>query len=197
MNMMIPAQHDRAKAWHDMCKLACMHALIARPLIVLASCTGPRRRHLPCMKEVKACVMSRVAALYLVERIKAEVVSMAATHFQALAVGQARQRALRRLARSPPGFSKSLTVRLRLPTCSGSHDSMLLEALDDDNCWFRRLRAWAHLYGNCHSSLQSHCVPFTCIDCAYGDEAAQACRKRRCGARWGTQTRRNRFWVMS
>jgi hypothetical protein len=52
-----------------------------------------------------------VAALYLVERIKNEVVSMAATHFQALAVGQARQRALRRLARNPPGLHKSLTVR--------------------------------------------------------------------------------------
>ena len=52
-----------------------------------------------------------MAALYLVERIKGEVVSMAATHFQALAVGQARQRALRRLARNPPGPHKSLTVR--------------------------------------------------------------------------------------
>ena len=71
------------------------------------------------------CVPSRVAALYLVERIKAEVVSMAATHFQALAVGQARQRAIRRLARNPPGFSKSLTVRLHLQTCSGINDGVL------------------------------------------------------------------------
>ena len=77
-----------------------------------------------CRESIDNCVLSRVAALYLVERIKAEVVSMAATHFQALAVGQARQRALRRLARSPPGFSKSLTVRLRLPPCGGSHDSV-------------------------------------------------------------------------
>ena len=53
------------------------------------------------------CLVCRVAALYLVERIKNEVVSMAATHFQALAVGQARQRTIRRLARNP---SKTMSV---------------------------------------------------------------------------------------
>ena len=77
-----------------------------------------------CQELTDTCVLRRVAALYLVERIKAEVVSMAATHFQALAVGQARQRALRRLSRSPPGFSKSLTVRLCLPMCGGSYGNV-------------------------------------------------------------------------
>ena len=56
------------------------------------------------------CLLRRVAALYLVERIKNEVVSMAATHFQALAVGQARQRTIRRLARNPAGSSKPMSV---------------------------------------------------------------------------------------
>ena len=51
-----------------------------------------------------------MAALYLVERIKNEVVSMAATHFQALAVGQARQRTIRRVARNPAGSSKTMSV---------------------------------------------------------------------------------------
>lgn len=61
-------------------------------------------------------LLRRVAALYLVERIKGEVAAIAATHFQALAVGQARQRAIRRLARNPPGFQKSISVRC-LPLC--------------------------------------------------------------------------------
>ena len=87
-------------------------------------------------RSADVCVLSRVAALYLVERIKAEVVSMAATHFQALAVGQARQRALRRLARNPPGFSKSLTVRLCLP-CGA------LMTAAHENALMLRLRAWA------------------------------------------------------
>jgi len=51
-----------------------------------------------------------VAALYLVERLKSEVMTAAATHFQALAVGQARRRALKRLARHPPGLRKALRV---------------------------------------------------------------------------------------
>lgn len=52
-----------------------------------------------------------MAALYLVERLKAEVMAAAATHFQAVAVGQARRRALRRLARHPPGGRKPMLVR--------------------------------------------------------------------------------------
>ena len=67
---------------------------------------------LPLMEvcPVLYCLLCRVAALYLVERIKNEVVSMAATHFQALAVGQARQRTIRRLARNPAGSSKNMSV---------------------------------------------------------------------------------------
>ena len=111
---------------------ACMHS-------TTASCPGFRHRikdtlvfH-ACKAFINACVLSRVAALYLVERIKAEVVSMAATHFQALAVGQARQRAIRRLARNPPGFSKSLNVRLRLPSCGNFNDNV------SENPWMMRI----------------------------------------------------------
>ena len=53
-----------------------------------------------------------VAALYLVERLKSEVMAAAATHFQALAVGQARRRTIKRLARHPPGHRKALHVRI-------------------------------------------------------------------------------------
>ena len=70
-----------------------------------------------------------MAALYLVERIKNEVVSMAATHFQALAVGQARQRALRRLARNPPGLHKSLTVRAPPHPSEKDPPAMALESV--------------------------------------------------------------------
>ena len=46
-------------------------------------------------------MLCRVGALYLVERLKPEIMAAAATHYQALAVSQARRRALRRLARHP------------------------------------------------------------------------------------------------
>ena len=82
--------------------------------------------HLAKIRVMKAgsslcCLLCRVAALYLVERIKSEVVSMAATHFQALAVGQARQRAIRRLARNPAGSDKNMSVS-RVPVCQPGHN---------------------------------------------------------------------------
>ena len=104
----------------------------ARHHSAAAGCPGFRHRTTDlvildaCREAITTRLLSRVAALYLVERIKAEVVSMAATHFQALAVGQARQRALRRLARNPPGFSKSLTVRLLFSACQ--HAAALMTA---------------------------------------------------------------------
>ncbi len=56
-----------------------------------------------------------VAALYLVERLKSEVMAAAATHFQALAVGQARSRTIKRLARNPPGHRQPMHVRTHIP----------------------------------------------------------------------------------
>lgn len=92
--------------WHS---LTSRHSLLASPV------TSPY-----CLMKdgfAESCILYRVAALYLVERIKNEVVSIAATHFQALAVGQARQRAIRRLAHNPPGFSKSISVCPVLNSC--------------------------------------------------------------------------------
>ena len=44
----------------------------------------------------------RVAALYVVERLRGEVLTSAAAHFQALAIVQARHRTLCRLSRRAP-----------------------------------------------------------------------------------------------
>jgi hypothetical protein len=52
-----------------------------------------------------------VAALYLVERLKSEVMAVAATHFQAMAISHARRRALKRLARHAAGHKKDINVR--------------------------------------------------------------------------------------
>lgn len=46
--------------------------------------------------------MCRVAALYVVERLRGEVLTAAAAHFQALAIVQARHRTLCRLSRRAP-----------------------------------------------------------------------------------------------
>ncbi|EIE21844.1 hypothetical protein COCSUDRAFT_56295 [Coccomyxa subellipsoidea C-169] len=72
----------------------------------------------------------RVAALYLVERLKSEVMAAAATHFQALAVGQARSRTIKRLARNPPGHRQPMHVHdvwAKVGHTAKAHDVMSAE----------------------------------------------------------------------
>ena len=66
----------------------------------------------------------RVAALYVVERLRGEVLTSAAAHFQALAIVQARHRTLCRLSRrAPPSQVPPACTTLTLPRRPPAHDS--------------------------------------------------------------------------
>lgn len=86
-----------------------------RQFLAIMGGTRPAQLLCSCPHPLTASALTHglcsVAALYLVERLKSEVMAAAATHFQALAVGQARRRTIKRLARHPPGHRKAMHVR--------------------------------------------------------------------------------------